>query len=335
MDASAFKVQGDMKAIVNTAPNVMQWLDVPLPEPAPGQVRIRTGACGICATDLAMIAGWERTRYPATPGHEWSGTVDAIGPGVDAALAGRRCVAENVWASDGGEVGFEHPGGYGQYLLTEAANVQPLPDDFPFATAALIEPLAVCVRGMNRLGPVQGNVLIFGDGPIGLLMTSLLAQRGAGDITLVGGRAQRLALAREFGAACTVNHHTVNGDLARAIRAQVGGAFSILVEATGSDTAIRAALALAAREGKLLILGDYARARADFSWNFMLHTELTMLGSNASAGAWPEAVRLAVSRQVPLERLISHRFPAAQFSEALALVRGRHGDVMKVILEWE
>lgn len=324
-----------MKAIVNTAPNVMQWLDYPLPEPGPEQVRIRTGACGICATDLAMIAGWDRTGFPATPGHEWSGSVDAVGQGVNAALVGRRCVAENVWASDGGEVGFEHPGGYGQYLITEAANVQPLPDDFPFATAALIEPLAVCVRALNRLGPVQGNVLIFGDGPIGLLTTALLARRGAGDIALVGGRAQRLSLAREFGARCTVNHHEVSGDLAQAIRTQVGGAFSAVVEATGSDAAIRAALALTAREGRLLIVGDYAQARADFPWNFMLHNELTVLSSNASAGAWPEAVRLAVSKQVPLERLVTQRYPAAQFNEALALTRDRRGDVMKVVLEWE
>src|SRR2546423_1613786 len=116
-----------MKAIVNTAVDRLEVLDYPLPQPGPGQVRIRTGACGICATDLLMVSGWERTGFPSTPGHEWSGTVDAVGPDVDTRLVGRRCVAENVWA-DGGEVGFEHPGGYGQYLLTEATNVQVIPD---------------------------------------------------------------------------------------------------------------------------------------------------------------------------------------------------------------
>ena len=119
-----------MKAIVNTGPGRLEWLDRPTPPPGNGQVRIRVCACAVCATDLAMIAGWERTGFPAVPGHEWSGVVDAVGPGADGALAGRACVAENVQA-DGGEVGFEHPGGYGQYLLTDAANVHPLPGDFP------------------------------------------------------------------------------------------------------------------------------------------------------------------------------------------------------------
>ena len=128
-----------MKAIVNTAPNKLEMLEWPMPEPGPGQVRIRTGACAICATDLEMIAGWNRTGFPAIPGHEWSGTVDAIGPGVDPALQGRRCVAENE-LSPGREIGFEFPGGYAQYFLTEARNVFPIPNAYPFATAALSSP---------------------------------------------------------------------------------------------------------------------------------------------------------------------------------------------------
>jgi 2-desacetyl-2-hydroxyethyl bacteriochlorophyllide A dehydrogenase len=323
-----------MKAIVNTAVDRLEVLEYPLPQPGPGQVRIRTGACGICATDLLMISGWERTGFPSTPGHEWSGTVDAAGPDVDTRLVGRRCVAENVWA-DGGEVGFEHPGGYSQYLLTEATNVQVIPDDFPFATAALIEPLAVCVRAMHRLGSVEGPVLISGDGPIGLLMTALLAHAGMRDVVLVGGREQRLALAREFGAQHTVNYHTVTGALAVAIRDKTVAEFPTVVEATGSHSALNTAFDLLAREGKLLILGDYALSRADFLWNTILLRELTVLGSNASAGAWPEAVRLAVTKQVPLGRLVTHRLPASEFAAGVAITRSRQADVIKVILDWE
>ena len=93
-----------MKAIVNTAPGRLEWREFPLPKPRAGEVRIRTGACGVCATDLAMIAGWERTGFPSIPGHEWSGTVDAAGRGVSKSLVGRRCVGENV-LSRGGEPG--------------------------------------------------------------------------------------------------------------------------------------------------------------------------------------------------------------------------------------
>ena len=76
-----------------------------------------------------MISGWERTTFPAVPGHEWSGTVDAVGLGVNPSLVGKLCVAENV-LSDGGEVGFEHFGAYTEYLLTEASRLHVLPDEF-------------------------------------------------------------------------------------------------------------------------------------------------------------------------------------------------------------
>ena len=323
-----------MKAIVNTAPQKLEMLQVALPEPGGGQVRIRTGACGICATDLEMIAGWERTGYPATPGHEWAGTVDAVGAGVEQNLLGRRCVAENVWA-DGGEVGFEHPGGYGQYLLTEARHVQVLPDGFSFTAAALIEPLAVCVRAMRRLGPCSGRVLIMGDGPIGLLSTALLAHSGVTDITLVGGREQRLSLARDFGARKTLNYHECGSSLGAAIRDGAGPGFTAVIEATGSAAAVNAAMDLVAREGRLLIIGDYRHHRADFTWNTILIRELTVLGSNASAGAWPNAVKLAVGGQIPLERLITHRLPVDRFQDGIAITQGKRGDVVKVILEWE
>lgn len=166
-----------MRAIVNTGPNRLEMVELPLPQPGSGRVRIRTGACAVCATDLAMIAGWNRTPFGSIPGHEWSGTVDAVGGDVDRSLIGHKCVAENVLSS-GGEVGFEHPGGYAEYFVTDAANVRLLPDDFDLVAAALTEPLAVCVRGARRLGEPAEPVLVLGDGPIGLLTVALLVGRG-------------------------------------------------------------------------------------------------------------------------------------------------------------
>ncbi|MGE5221908.1 MAG: zinc-dependent alcohol dehydrogenase [Omnitrophica WOR_2 bacterium] len=324
-----------MKAIVNTAPNRLELQEIPLPQPGKMQVRIRTGACGICATDLQMIAGWKRTPFPSIPGHEWAGTVDAAGEGVDHALVRQRCVAENV-LSDGGEVGFEYPGGYAEYFLTEAAKVHLLPVDFPMATAAIIEPLAVCVRGMKRLRlENQQRFLIIGDGPIGLLTLILLHHAGIRDIMLLGGREKRLALARELGAVDTINYHLIGADLVEGVLKQAGQAFSIVIETSGSGTAMQASLYLTEDCGKILQLGDYGPARADFEWNYPFHHQLEIIGSNASAGAWEEAVRLAVVRRLPLEKLLTHRLPAARFAEGIELTRSKQVDLVKVVLEWE
>jgi threonine dehydrogenase-like Zn-dependent dehydrogenase len=323
-----------MSAIVNVGPGQLAMQDWPTPQPEAGQVRIRTGACAICATDLKMIGGWARTGFPAIPGHEWAGTVDAVGTEVDAGLVGCRCVAENVLA-DGGEVGFEHPGGYGEYLVTEARNLYVLPPEFPLAVAALIEPLAVAVRASGRLRlEDKESALVFGDGPIGLLMLMLLWHAGVEDVVMVGGRVGRLAVARELGAAEVLNYHQMEGDLGEAVCGACGGRFSNVIEASGSPAAAQASLDLVAARGRVLVLGDYDEACADFAWNHLLHQELELIGSCASAEAWPEAVRLAVEGGLPLARLVTHRFPVEQFDMGIELVRSRQSDVIKVVLEW-
>jgi len=108
-----------------------------------------------------------------------------------------------------------------------------------------------------------------------------------------------------------------------------------VIEATGSKAAMSAALKLVAHEGKILILGDYGSLTADFPWNDLLHREIELIGSNASAGAWDEAVRLAVEEKLPLHRLVTHRLPAERFAEGMELVRSKRSDVVKVVLEWE
>lgn len=321
-----------MKALVCVGPSRLEVREIPCPVPGEGQVRIRTGACGICATDLLMIAGHERAPPGSILGHEWSGVVDAVGPGVDAAWLGRRCVAENVLA-DGGEVGFEHPGGYAEYFLTEVGKLETLPPDFPFAVATLIEPLAVCLRGLHRLVDLPaGRALVLGDGPIGLLMLALLCGRGCA-VTLVGGRRKRLALADRLGAVACIDYHRFRGDLGEALRPLVKAPVRLVVEASGSAAAAAAALTLV-HGGTLLILGDYGAERARFPWNMILHREITVVGSNASAGAWPEAVRWAVGHRELLEALVTHRYPVWDFEKALRTLQDRDSGAVKVVLQW-
>ncbi len=322
-----------MRAIVNTGPNKLEMLELPTPVPGSGQVRIKTSACGICATDLEMVAGWERTPFPSTPGHEWSGVVDAVGEGVDETLLGKKCVAENVLA-DGLEVGFEHPGGYGEYLLNEVGNVHVLPDGYPMDVAALIEPLAVSVRAQHRLGhPVDGPALVIGDGSIGLLTCALLTRRGI-DVTLVGGRPERLDVATGMGAVQTINYHELVGELAEDVVAATGCKFPTVIECSGSAKAVEACFGLVEKQGKVLILGDYAHAHANFRWNNMLWQEITLIGSNASAGAWEVATNLAVHNDIPLQNLITHRIKAEDFQTGYDAMHNRESKVIKIVMQW-
>ncbi len=326
-----------MKALVNTAPERLEWLDWPEPQPGPGQVRIRTHAVGICATDLEMIHGWQRTGYPAVPGHEWCGHVDAVGPGVDPAWMGAFCVAENI-LEDGGEVGFEHPGGYGECFLNLARNLRVLPADFPARRAVLIEPLAVGTRCLRRLRVEdRSSALILGDGPVGLLLLLLLREAGVERIVQVGGRSGRLRLAEELGAAVALDHRQEGDGLAARLRPIAPRGFPNIIEASGSGAGARTALELAARGAHIAILGDYAQQQADFRWNQVLLNEIELIGSNASAGGWDDAVRAALGIGPVgqgMGRLVSHTFSARDYQAAFDFVHAEGEDVVKVMLAW-
>jgi 2-desacetyl-2-hydroxyethyl bacteriochlorophyllide A dehydrogenase len=319
-----------MRALVNSAPGRLELQEWPLPQPGPGQVRVKTAFCGICATDLEMIAGWSRTGFPSIPGHEWSGVIDAVDAGVDDSLVVSHCVAENI-LSTGSEVGFEAPGGYGEYLLADAANLCTLPVDFPLHLAALVEPLAVCVRAVQRLRITdQRRALVFGDGTIGLLVMLLLKRASVAEVTVVGGRPFRLDMARQLGAEPVLDYHDQDAVLASG---QID--YPNIIEASGSAQAMLNAFALAPHGGHVLVMGDYGPAMANFAWNDLLHREIELIGSNASAGAWEEAVRLAVSGELPLERIATHRFPIRHYAEAFSLACDGNAAAVRVLLDWE
>jgi len=322
-----------MRALVQTGPERLELGRLPTPTPGSGEVLIRTGAVGICATDLEMLAGWDRTGYPAVPGHEWSGMVASVGAGVDPALVGMRCVGDNILEA-GVEIGFERPGGYAHRFATRADHLHGI-GDVPYAVATLVEPLAVCLRGLARMALADRSAaLVVGDGPIGLLMVAALRRAGVGRLALLGGRAARLEVGRALGAAFTLDRHAIE-DPTAAIRDCFGAAgVPNLVEASGAVAGMELALRLAAPGARLLVLGAYGEAHAGFPWNDLLHRELTLIGSNTGTGAWAEATAWLSEESVSFEPLITHRYPIERYAEALRTVRDRDSGAIKVVLEW-
>ena len=122
------------------------------------------------------------------------------------------------------------------------------------------------------------------------------------------------------------------GPLPDALARVTGRGFSAVFEASGSAEAAGACLELVDRLGTMVVIGDYGAARTPFPWNAVRLRQVTVAGSDASAGSWPEAVRLAP--RLPLARLASRRLPVERFAEGVALAGGRDPSLVKVVLEW-
>ncbi len=193
-----------MRALVLDHPGSFRVADVPDPTPQTGQVVVRVDCCGICGTDLHILAGeFPPTPYPITPGHEFAGTVVAHGPdvkpdlpvgarvAVDPSLycgycrrcrAGRDNLCEN-WAAIGDTVN----GAFAEFVAVPAVNAYRLPDHLDGQLGAMTEPLACAVHGIRRLGllgPVSAEpTVVIGAGTMGLLMLQLLLHAGAGPVS--------------------------------------------------------------------------------------------------------------------------------------------------------
>ncbi len=191
---------------------------VAVPDCGPGQVRVRIEAALTCGTDAKVFRrGYhaKMIRPPAVFGHEFAGVIDVVGEGVEGFLVGQRVVAANsapcgecFFCRKGHEALCEDllflNGAYAEYITVPerivAKNLWPIPDHLPDRAAALCEPLACCVKGVEDTGVQAGDtVLVLGTGPIGLMMIALAAGLGA-EVIAVGRREQRLAAAGALGA---------------------------------------------------------------------------------------------------------------------------------------
>jgi threonine dehydrogenase-like Zn-dependent dehydrogenase len=311
--------------------------------PGPGEAQVRVAAVGICGSDREVFQGNRPegyVRYPVTPGHEWSGTVAAVGDGVPGSLVGRkvvgegfrncqvcdRCHAGDTTLCSAGyeETGFTQAGAMAATLTLPARLLHPLPDDADLTAAALLEP-AACVAAAALKADVRPGerVAVVGTGTLGMLAAQLLAACSPATVLMVGTRPDRAALARSFGA---TEYRTVD-------ELPLPGEFDVVVEAAGSATAARTSAGLLRRGGRLVLTGIPAAGAAGLDPTDLVVRQLevqTVFG--ATPAAWAHAVRaFAAGLLTPLP-LVTHELPLDEFERALGLVGSGDPEVGKVLL---
>ena len=323
-----------MRAIVLDQPGSFRVAELPDPAPGPGQIVVKVECCGVCGTDLHIMDGeFPPTPYPITPGHEFAGTVAALGSDVSIDLpvgarvavdpslycghcrrcrSGRDNLCEN-WAAIGDTVA----GAFAEYVAVPAVNAHRLPDGVDGQLGAMVEPLACAVHGLRRLGPVFGDtVLLTGAGTMGLLLLQLLVHAGAGPVTVVDRVGERLAVARKLGAA----------RVASGLDGLDGERFEIAVDATGVPAVIDGAVGLVDRGGRLLVFGvSPAEASISLSPFRVYNDELTVTGSMAILRSFAPAAELIAGGVVDPRPLFSEPLPLDGFGEALRRVRAGQG----------
>ncbi|MGA8115387.1 MAG: alcohol dehydrogenase catalytic domain-containing protein [Actinocatenispora sp.] len=313
-------------------------------EPGPGEALVRVAYAGICGSDRELYAGTRPepyVRYPVVPGHEWSGTVAAVGAGVPTSLVGRRVVGEgfrncqvcaacrrgdsNLCAAPYAETGFTEPGGWADQLRIPARLLHTLSDDADLRAAAGLEPAAcvaaACLKADVRPGE---RVAVVGGGMLGLLAVQLLRASGAAELVLVHTRTSRAALAERCGAT-----ELVTVDRAERLH----GHFDAVLEAAGAPGAARQAVALTRRGGRTVLTGIPSTEDAPLSPAELVLAEATVhTVFGAPPRAWSHAVRAFGAGLLDPGVLVTHEVSLDEPAEAFRILSEERRTAVKVLL---
>jgi L-iditol 2-dehydrogenase len=331
-------------------PGELRLESVGVPEPGDGEILARVSVALTCATDLKTIdRGHARLKVPGPLGHEWAGSVAAVGKGVLGLTPGTRIVgtptapcgdcayclrgAENLCLHL-----FEHTalGAYGEYILIPRQivnrNIYRRTSDDPDVHAAFLEPVACVLRGGDQLRLGGDRTIAFlGDGPMALIFVQLARLRGAGRIVVVGRHRRRLELARQLGADVTVDAN--ERDPPEAVREVSDGlGADSVVECVGRPEAWKSAVSLVRRGGEVLFFGGCeSGATVDLDTERVHYDELTLKGGFHYT---PDCVRrageLISSGNLKLEPLVTHEMSLDELPEAFELMRRR--EALKVAI---
>lgn len=336
-----------MKAILVTEPQKMSLVDVPEPELIdPHSVKVKMTAVGICGSDVHIVHGTHPyVKYPRIIGHEGAGVVAETGSAVTGLKAGDPVVVEAVqycgtcYPCRMGRtnicehlkvLGVHVSGTYEEYMVLPARHVFKYDPCLSPEEAVLAEPYTIGAQANARAGTLPGDlVLIHGAGPIGLITCDIAHAMGATCI-VSDVNDGRLKLARDFGAAVTVN--PLKEDLALVVSAlsQDSGA-NVIFDAAGAPGLIESALEMASQAGRVVPM-TFGSRPVPLNFGLVNKKELIITGTRMECGRFPLVVNTLPDRRERLRKLVTHVFPIEEYGKAFATSQDPASEACKVVM---
>lgn len=344
-----------MKALVLTAYNRLEVLDRPVPVAAPGEVLVKVAACGICGSDVHGYDGSSGRRIPPiVMGHEAAGTVASIGSGVQLFKPGDRvtfdstvycgacryCSRGQVNLCDRREVvgvscgEYSRDGAFAEFVAVPERIVYHLPDEMPFAEAAMLEAVSVALHAVAVSKAAPGDTaLVVGAGMIGLLTLQAAIAAGCSRVFIADIDSTRLELAKSLGASETILS-TAHDPVSECKRLTDGLGVDVVYEAVGRTETIHTAIDAVRKGGTVTLIGNIT-PEVTIPLQKVVSRELRLQGTAASSGEYPQAIDLVISGKIQVKPLISATAPLEEGPGWFDRLYAREPNLMKVVLSPE
>lgn len=331
---------------------------VPVPEIGTGEILIRVETCGICPTDLKKIH-YDLLPPPRIYGHETAGVVAEVGSRVTKFKPGDRVIVFHhipcgecfycqhklfaqcaVYKKVGVTAGFEPAGGgFSQYVRVMdwivERGVEKIPEGVSFDQASFVEPVNTCLKGMKAVAPVRGEVVaILGQGPIGLIFTMMAKIEGLRSIATDTMESRR-KLAVKFGAERAFNPLTEADEFANHVKSITEGrGADIVLVAASAKGIVEQAVACSRPGARILLFAQTShQERVDVSGADICMGERTLLGSySASVELQRESADLVFSGALPVEELITHRYPLQEIHKGIERALHPDDESLKIVV---
>jgi len=337
-----------MKAAVLRGPYALALEEIPRPQARSGHVVVRVRSTAVCGTDVGIYKGKISVpRLPVVQGHESTGEIAEVGPGVTDFKVGDRVVLNSVifcrhcaycydgkvnLCPNGGLMGREVDGTFAEYVAVPDYNCIKIPDSISFEDGTGLISLATVFRSHEKIRITPGDTIaVIGQGAAGLLQTRLSVISGADPVFAVTRSPWKLAIAERFGARI-INAGQTNP--VSEVHEASGRGVDLVIECVGSSDTLRQAMEMVRPGGTVLLFGIAPADMDRFNGYAMYFKEITLIGSR---GMVPKDFHIGIkaveSGKIDLHALITHRFDLDHVRDALDLVDKRPGDCLRVVVD--